>query len=438
MLKSNHSLGRFILYSAENVSAMLFGLVGMALIARVFGPENMGRLSIVQAVSIIFMFLATFGLDHFVVRDFTNNKNDGELKGSLIFLQSVGWLLYVASILIYFSLQQSLTEEIFLILSVAISTYFLRVLFLKLYLQAVNDARSIAIAAVLSRIVAVVYLLIGSFNDFSFEWMVLYLPIQAILQALLMFRGYQLAQVDDSDKMQVSLGRIKSMLKEAMPVILSTGIYFAYNQADILLVSHFMSVTDVGIYSAAMRLVPQAAFLGHITVITFYSDLNRLYQENQAAFLAYATKIVRIQFTLSLLLACGFSLLAPYIISILYGDKFSASAPVFAIGVWAWVFMFPAALYSRLLVLTKIAKYELIKVLIVAPISLGLNFILIPQYGYIAAATVAVTSFMLADFLIYALFKETRFMFKIGVDALIGLVRSPVASIRESVALFKA
>ena len=162
-MKNNKNHHKFILYSAENISAMLFGLVGAALVARVFGPDNMGRLSIVQAVSAIFMFLATLGLDHFIVRDFTVNKDDGELKGSLLVAQSIGWLMYVASLVIYFSMKGNLAQEVFLITSVAVSTYFLRVLFLKLYLQAVHDANTIAIAAVVSRIVALLFLVVGSF-----------------------------------------------------------------------------------------------------------------------------------------------------------------------------------------------------------------------------------------------------------------------------------
>lgn len=437
MVKRGSALSKFILYSAENVTAMLFGLVGMALVARVFGPENMGRLSIVQAISAMFMFLATFGFDHFVVRDFTTNKNDGELKGSLIVSQTIGWLLYVASICLYFAVQGSLQTEVLLITSVAVSTYFLRVLFLKLYLQAVNDAAAIATAAIVSRVVALVFLLIGTFYHFSFEMMVLYLPIQALVQALMMVKGYQKAQVESPEKIRVSYKRIKAMLKESLPIIFSTAIYFGYSQADILLVAHFMDVKDVGIYSAAMRLLPQAAFLGHITVITFYGELSERYHTNKADFLDYATKLVRIQISMAFVMALSFSVLAPFIIWVLYGSKFSDSAAVLAIGVWTWLFMFPAALFTRLLVLAKIAKYDLIKTLVVAPLSLGLNFFLIPQYGYIAGAFVCVFALMVSDFLIYAFFKETRFMFKIGVDAIKGLLFSPIISLRESIALFR-
>jgi len=426
---------KFLLYSAENITAMIFGLVGAAMVARVFGPENMGRLSLVQAISAILMFLATFGLDHFVVREFTKKPDDQELKGTLLVAQSFGWVLYLCSILLYFWLQGSISHEVYLIMNVAISTYFLRVLYLKLYLQAINDAKSITFSAIISRIAALVFLVVGTIYHFSYDVMVMYLPLQAAIQALIMWRGYRQTTMDQNGDVKVSFTRMRELITEAMPVMLATALYYGYSQADVLIVSHFMNMHDVGIYSAAMRLVPQVAFLGHITVITFYSNLNNYYQEDKNTFISYATKIAKIQILMAIIMALVTMALSPLIIWALYGDKFSESSVILAIGVWGWVFMFPAALFSRLLVLTKIARFELMKAFVVAPVSLGLNFLLIPHYGGIAAASVSVLTFFVGDFLVYALFKDTRFMFQIGCEALKQIILHPRVTIRESVAL---
>jgi hypothetical protein len=101
-----------------------------------------------------------------------------------------------------------------------------------------------------------------------------------------------------------------------------------------------------------------------------------------------------------------------------------------------WPFAFPACLLSRLLVLTRLARFELYKVMIIAPLSLGINILLIPRYGSSAAAWVAVLSSFLVDFLVYGLFRDTRFLFGIAFDALRSLFTSPIVSFQESKALF--
>ena len=268
MLKINFNsqLAKYLLYAVENITAILFGLVGMSLVARVFGPENMGRLSLVQSVSAIFIFLATFGLDHFIVRDFSRQKNDGELKGSLLFLKSIGWVFYLTAVLIYFAVNGNVKDELFLILSVAISTYFLRVLFFNQYLQATNDAFSIALSAVISRVFALAFLVVGTFNHFSYDLMVMYLPIQAIVQAAILFFGYQKSKNNVDEKIaepyRVNFKRIFLLVKESSPVMFAMVLYYAYSQADILIVSHFLPIKEVGIYAAPCGLCRKRCLLG--------------------------------------------------------------------------------------------------------------------------------------------------------------------------------
>ncbi|MFZ6750066.1 oligosaccharide flippase family protein [Undibacterium sp. Ren11W] len=436
MSKAGGQARKFLFHSAENISALLFGLVGAAMLARVFGPENLGRLSLVQAASGIFVAFATLGLDYFIIRDFALNRKDGELKGSILFAQSLGWVLYLCSLAIFFYARGEFFDEIYLFSSVAVSTYFMRVLFFKLYLQAINDAYGLAVSAVVSRIVALLFLVVGTVLHFSYDLMVFYLPLQAIVQAAMMFYGYRRA-CPEPEKMHVSGKRVRSLMTEAMPVLFSSILYFGYSQADILVLSHFMSVKEVGIYSAAMRLVPQAVFLGHVTVLTFYGLLSDKFQADKASFFQYAVKVARIQFAIAFVMAAATALCAPLLITLLYGSKFEGSAGVLAIGVWVWLFALPACLFSRLLVLARLARYELIKVLIVAPLSLGLNIFLIPRFGFIAAACVAVGSSFLTDFFIYGLFKDTRFIFQVAITAVRTLLISPVVSLRESRELFQ-
>lgn len=426
---------RFFFYASENITAMLFGLLGAAMVARVFGPENMGRLSIVQSISAIFMFLATLGLDHFVVREFTRNANDQALKGSLLLVQSLGWLLYVLAVLAYFVVKGNLGSEVYLIISVTLTTFFSRVIYLKLYLQAVNQAKAIALAATTSRVVALVYLIVGTFLNFGYDNMIFYLPLQALIQTIMMWVGYRKITHLEKERLYFSWSRIWPLIKEASPVLIATALYFGYSQADILIVSYFMNEHDVGIYAAAMRLIPQAAFIGHIAAISYYSNISRTFDSDYATFLIQAKKVVKLQFLLALILAIVGFLLSKVIIYCLYGPKFSDSAQILSVGVWAWIFMFPAALFSRLLVLTKLAKFEFFKALVVAPLSLSLNFLLIPKFGPIAASFVTVMTYFMGDFLVYLLFKKTRFMFFLGIEALKEILLHPAKSTKECITL---
>jgi O-antigen/teichoic acid export membrane protein len=125
------------------------------------------------------------------------------------------------------------------------------------------------------------------------------------------------------------------------------------------------------------------------------------------------------------------------LIHLLYGARYADSGRVLAIACWAWVFILPAALYSRLLIMLGYARYELIKMLIVAPLIVILNYLVISRIGMIGCAVVFVFSYFLVDFLIYFLFKDTRHLGKMGLEALVDIFTKPRQTLQMSITLLK-
>jgi O-antigen/teichoic acid export membrane protein len=192
-----------------------------------------------------------------------------------------------------------------------------------------------------------------------------------------------------------------------------------------------MSEKDVGIYSAAAKLVAQLVFVGHIITMTFYLALSKKIDEKSDTTEAFTSGLITILFSIALVLAIFVSLFANDIVSLIYGSKFDGASDILQILAWKWLFIIPAALYTRLLVLKGLTRYEFIKSLIVAGLSLSLNYLLIPHYGLSGAAYISVFSYFVADFLIYALFKATRPMFTTGFNAVVGLFIHPFKSMNN-------
>jgi O-antigen/teichoic acid export membrane protein len=265
----------------------------------------------------------------------------------------------------------------------------------------------------------------------------LYLPIQAgtLLAMMLALHPEFLHLIKPS---QFSITRLTSGLKEAAPIFASTILYYFYNQSDVLIMSELTNDKTVGIYAAANRLIPQATFIGFVIVSTFYRDMDLKLSENQAEFFEYVRLLLSIQFAAGLIMAASVALCSPWIIYILYGNKYAESAHVLAISCWAWAFVLPAALYSRLLIMLGLAKYELYKMLIVAPLILSMNYLAISEIGMLGGAIVYVFSYCLVDFLIYFVFRDTRKLGLIGLRAASDVLLHPLRTIRNATTLLKA
>lgn len=413
-----YNLKKAAWYATENITKVAFGLVSVIVVARMFGPENLGKLSYVQALSATVSFLVVLGLDHIVVRDTAKDPTNFSYLLTVFVMQTIGWVGYslVVYAVLWISSEGQVDYDIFIIyLAVSLTTYFSRATVLRLYFQAVNQPRKLGESALISRFVALAYLAVAIWMELPYYWVVLFIPVQATVQFLWLFGAFiRSAQPSAFKGVRFDFARAKALLLEAIPLIGSSILFPIFMQADILIISHLLDKTSVGIYSSAAKLVMQLVFLGHIITMTFYLSLSNLYFDKDEKFDDFIRGLTIILIVLSLILASGVSAFSDYIIYVLYGEKYQGAGDVLAISVWCWVFIFPAALYSRLLIIKGLGKYEFIKSAVVAVFSVLMNFLLVPKYGIEGAAVVSVLSYFMADFLLYMFFKDTRGIFLYG------------------------
>lgn len=425
------------LYATESLSTLVFAVVSIALIARHFGPENLARYSVAQSISAMFMVFATLGLEQFLIREMARDERDATLVTSILTGMLVGWLIYVGLIVSYYLFTNNLVRDLVLVFGVSISALFTRTIFLKGYLQARNHPKPIALASLVSRFVAIIFLIAGAHAGLSYEGMMLYLPMQAFV----MFGVMAATQKEFFSLVQFrafSIGRLTELLREASPVFFSTLLYFFFSQSDVLIMSHLLSATDVGLYSASIRLVPQAGFIGFILVSTFYRQMDSKLKEDRGAFEEYVKSVLAIKFSLGIGMALIVTFSAEHVIQLLYGDRYADSARVLSVACWAWVFMFPAALYSRLLIMLGYARYELFKMLMIAPLVLALNYIAISHVGILGGAIMFVVAYFIVDFLIYFVFRDTRGLALLGLKAMAEIFTMPVMTFRRSLKMLAA
>ncbi len=426
-----------LLYSTESISALLFSLISISLIARHFGPEALSRFSVVQSVSTIFIVFATLGLEQFVIRDLNRNSCDAEYISSIMIGMCGGWIIYVTLVICYYIFFNEFSRDQLLIASVVITTLFLKVTFIKSYMQAKNEPKPVAMASLASRLLSIVYLIAGTHFDFTFDTMMIYLPMQALVLILLIAinqPGFiKLIQVK-----HFNVHRLSASVREASPLFFSTVLYYLYTQSDILMMSNLLDPRTVGIYSASIRIIPQAAFIGYVLVATFYKQMDSKFLQDKVAFEAYVKSLLSIHFACGMLMSIIVFLTSELIINILYGVRYKESAELLSIVCWSWVFILPATLYSRLLITLGLARYELIKMLIVAPIVLIFNYLAISRIGMKGCAFVFVLSYLIVDFMIYFLFKDTRHIGIMGLNALADIFTQPKRTFRTAISMMKA
>ncbi len=176
----------------------------------------------------------------------------------------------------------------------------------------------------------------------------------------------------------------KKLITSSWPIAATLGLNVIYFRADSFMVAYFKGVSDAGIYNIAYSIFQSALVLPTFIMNAYYPLMLKSYQ---------GSKIIG----LGLLLLAGLGMaltlmLAPTVINLLTGGGFigsSQSLQILSAG-------FPAYFLSSLLMWILIGKGRYKTLLIIyafgLAINLVLNFIYIPAYSFMAAATTTVVS----------------------------------------------
>jgi O-antigen/teichoic acid export membrane protein len=115
--------------------------------------------------------------------------------------------------------------------------------------------------------------------------------------------------------------------------------------------------------------------------------------------------------TLSIGIALCMTVVAPYVIDILYGEAFSAANGVLLIYVWSGVFVFLGAASSKWVVSEGLQVFRMWNLIISCAMNVVLNLILIKSIGLHGAAWSTLISYSFASYFGFAFLKKTRPLF---------------------------
>ncbi|QIR15113.1 polysaccharide biosynthesis C-terminal domain-containing protein [Shewanella aestuarii] len=104
------------------------------------------------------------------------------------------------------------------------------------------------------------------------------------------------------------------------------------------------------------------------------------------------------------------TLVAPVLVPFLFGHDYLSVIAILQIHIWAGVFIFMRALFSKWLLIEDIPKYSLVTHGSGAVINLVLNILLIPSFGALGAAWATLISYSMASYLGLFISPKTRSM----------------------------
>ena len=383
----------FFWLSGDKVLVIANQLLVGAVVARYLGPAGLGVLAFATAIISLAGPIVNFGCDNVLIRDFSKDEDHGRLYWSAflfrIFLGGLIALLICFLVLTNLIKTGNSTEAMVVIItSLPLTLRGFSVT--PLLLKAKHLSKVFVIAQNLGLIFTSVTKLVLVYT----KQPLIYFAIVSAAQIVLIFFSVQIAasyqKLIPRFRMP-DLKTVRSIVFECWPLVLASLSVMIYMSLDLIMLRLIHGTVEAGIYSVATRMSTTWYFVPTALSTTMLPWLAKAYR-NQDGYLTKLKKYFEFNALLGFASVGAGLLFFPTLLRLLFGPVFEASIPVFRLHIGGLLFVFLGTARSLHLNLAKLHRFSFYATTTGLAVNAVLNWLLIPDYHSMGAASATVVS----------------------------------------------
>lgn len=391
----------------QGIQMIVSFIIGM-LTVRYLGPSNYGVINYCNAYTAFFTAIASLGIEAIVVKELIARPDEqGEIIGSSIFMRLVAGLFSMISIfliIIFVDKGNLLLIKVGLLQSAVL--VFKAFEIIDFWFQSKLQSKYASILKSISYVIVACYKIFILVTDKSVEWFAFSTSLDfLIIGVLLTFSYFK----HGGFKWKVSKSISKVLLSQGYHYIISTLIITIYAQMDKVMIKHMISEADTGLYSAALMICQYWSLIPIAIINSLRPVIMELKKDGDEE--GYKRKFSQLYIILTWLglgVSLLISLLAPFIMKVVYGETYVSASGSLAIAIWYTTFSVLGVARGNWLVCEEKNQYAKWFVLFGAITNLSLNLVLIPKMGINGAAIATLITQLVVCYVGPAVFKNTR------------------------------
>jgi O-antigen/teichoic acid export membrane protein len=384
----------------DRVVRMGLGLIVTIWMARQFGPETFGTWNYAMAFAALFGAFASLGLDGVVVRELIRDEpNAGAILGTAAALRLGAGILALAGSVLAISWSRSgqwlpillvaLNATVFMFQSSQVIDY---------HFQARMHSRPAVVAVNVAFLITSIGRLALLAIKAPIEWFGVLLIIEAAIAAALLVMVYR-ADVEARRPWRVDRRVARQLMAQSWPLLLSGLAVMVYMRLDQVMLASLAGDRAVGQFSAALRIAEVWYFIPMAIVTAAFPVMMEKKSEGRAAYERYVQRLYDGMAWLGIGVAIITTLVAPKLVTLLYGVQYAEAASVLSVQIWAGVAVAMSFVHGRWLLAEGLQQYNLLYTATGGCVNVGLNIVLIPRYGPVGAAWATLATQMAPVFL---------------------------------------
>ena len=404
---------------AEQLLRIVSGVFVGIYIARYLGPESFGILSYVLAIAAFAIAISRLGMEAVLVRELvTKHEAQSIIMGTAFWLMVAAGAASYIIILVTIKLTDETKPISTYALMVATSAAFTSFLAIDYKFQANLKAKLSTICKVTTLAIMSSVKIVLVVFEMKLIWFVVASIIDHGLLALLltstMWRKQGLGFMTKFEKTTAI-----TMLRSAWPMVITAVAGMILMRTDQVMIRNMLGLSQVGIYSAAVRIYESWIMLPYILSVSLLPAIIKLRQGEEDNYKKGLTKLFSLTIWVSIIAAIFITLTGEKIISLTFGESYIESGPILTILMWAAVFSSINSLSARYFSVEHMERKILSRMLIAATLNVFLNYLLIPKFGIKGSAYATLISMFISSYALDWFDKDLKKLLKIKNRAII-------------------
>lgn len=373
----------------------LFSAILVIAISRYLGPLGLGQYSFILTYVAIFEPVAIFGFHQIIIRDIAKNSMTLNRYVPAAFLMGTVATLFcvilMSGVVWFLNYPSEILRAVYLMAPYLFCTTLLAYAFAVLQaFERLEQNALVSSGETFFRVLGSLLLLAFGFQVIGLISLVVVSRAFALLFALVYTR-----RVVGRTHYTIDLSLAKSLLPQAATFCAISLVFILHWRVDLLMLTQMSGLAVAGFYAASYRIFDVCTFLFNSYIAAFYPQQARAYATSMTSFVSSAAKSVKFLSIVSLPLALGFTLVADRVILLLYGRTFEGSILTLQVLIWSVVPFAIVRVYSICLVSSLHQSVDFIANLVALLVNVGLNLLLIPQWGAVGASIATLCSICL-------------------------------------------
>lgn len=381
------------------------------IIARYLGPKQYGLMNYVISYVSLFQILAIFGLDSIEIRE--------EAKHKVPFQTIIGTAFTIKLIMAIITMILTIATSCFLNAdletTILISVYTLSIIANTLtvcrnYFMAIVQNEYIVKSEIARTFIGAGIKVVLLLNHADLMWFIAATTFDYFLLA----SGY-------SYSYRKKIGSIRDwkfdskyalfLIKESFPLLLTSAAVIIYQRIDQVMIGQMIGTEPVGYFSVASRIVEILIYIPAIAVQTIAPILVRAREHSITDYIDKAQRFMNATLWATIIVAIITSVSSYWIIYILFGDSYLAAVPILQILSFKAASVALSSVAGHMIIIEGIQYWAIFRDIFGCIVCVGLNYMLLPRYGIIASAFIAILSNIAAGYLADAIIPAYRHLF---------------------------